>query len=182
MIEQRTPLFDYTRAEIVAGIFVLVGLGALAYLSISIGGLHVLPRQAYSVRARFSNIGDLKPHASVKIAGVTVGRVEAIRLAEFVGEAELSIDKAVRLPKDTIASITTAGLLGDAYVSLTPGGDDVDLKEGDRIAQTEPAMNMADLVGHAAFGNASAPARQDQPSKAAKPDPSNRSPSKGEPK
>jgi phospholipid/cholesterol/gamma-HCH transport system substrate-binding protein len=179
MMEQRTTLFDYTRAEIVAGLFVLVGLGALAYLSISIGGLHVLPRATYHVRARFSNIGDLKPHASVKIAGVTVGRVEAIRLAEFVGEAELGIDKAVRLPKDTIASITTAGLLGDAYVSLTPGGDDVDLKEGDRIAQTEPAMNMADLVGHAAFGNASAPARQDPKDKQ---NPADKAPPKGQPK
>jgi phospholipid/cholesterol/gamma-HCH transport system substrate-binding protein len=184
MIEQRTSLFDYTRAEVFAGFFVLVGLAALAYLSISIGGLHLLPRDAYHVRARFSNIGDLKPHASVKVAGVTVGRVDAIRLAEFVGEAELGIDKEVRLPKDTIASITTAGLLGDAYVSLTPGGDDVDLKDGDRIAQTEPAMNMADLVGHAAFGNASAPARQDKNDKQDKQDQDkpNAPPSKGEPK
>ena len=159
MIETKTPLFDYTRAEIVAGLFVLLGLALLGYMSISIGGFRFRPRNAYHVRARFSNIGDLKPHAPVKIAGVTVGRVESIRLAEFVGEVDLGLGRAVRLPKDTIASITTAGLLGDAYVSLSPGGSDTNLKDGDRIAQTEPALNMADIVGRAAFGTTQAPAR-----------------------
>jgi phospholipid/cholesterol/gamma-HCH transport system substrate-binding protein len=157
MIETKTPLFDYTRAEIVAGLFVLLGLALLGYMSISIGGFRFRPRNAYHVRARFSNIGDLKPHAPVKIAGVTVGRVESIRLAEFVGEVDLGLGRAVRLPKDTIASISTAGLLGDAYVSLSPGGSSADLKDGDRISQTEPALNMADLVGRAAFGTSQAP-------------------------
>jgi phospholipid/cholesterol/gamma-HCH transport system substrate-binding protein len=159
MIENKSPLFDYTRAEIGAGLFVLLGLVTLGYLSTSIGGLHLLPRDDYHVRARFSNIGDLKPNAPVKIAGVTIGRVDSIRLEEFVGEVQLGIGRAVRLPKDTIASITTAGLLGDAYVSLSPGGSDTNLKDGDRIAQTEPALNMADIVGRAAFGTAQAPAR-----------------------
>ena len=162
MIENRTPLFDYTRAEIAAGLFVIAGLAVLGYLSLSIGGLRILPRDAYHVEARFSNIGDLKARAPVKIAGVTIGRVESIRLADFVGEAELAINRSVRLPKDTIASIATAGLLGDAYVSLSPGGSDVDLKEGDRVAQTEPALNMADILGRAAFGTSS-PGRDDEP-------------------
>jgi phospholipid/cholesterol/gamma-HCH transport system substrate-binding protein len=170
MIENKTPLFDYTRAEIVAGTFVVLGLVVLGYLSISIGGLRILPRDAYHVKARFSNIGGLKGNAPVKIAGVTVGRVDAIRLADYVGEVELGINKGVRLPKDTIASISTAGLLGDAYVALSPGGADADLKEGDRIAQTEPALNIADIVGRTAFGTAQEPARggdkSDQPAKA----------------
>jgi phospholipid/cholesterol/gamma-HCH transport system substrate-binding protein len=159
MIEtNKTPLFDYTRAEITAGLFVVVGLALLGYLSISVGGLRFRPRNAYHVRARFANIGDLKPRAPVKVAGVTIGRVESIHLAEFVGEVELGIGRAVHLPKDTIASISTAGLLGDAYVALSPGGATDDLKDGDRIAQTEPALNMADLVGRAAFGTSQAPA------------------------
>lgn len=153
--------FDYTRAELVAGLFVILGLGGLGYLSTSIGGLQVLPRDAYHVTARFSNVGDLKGRAPVKIAGVTIGRVESIHLAEFVAEVELGINRGVHLPKDTIASIATAGLLGDAYVALSPGGADVDLKEGERIAQTEPALNMADLVGRAAFGASSTPASKD---------------------
>jgi phospholipid/cholesterol/gamma-HCH transport system substrate-binding protein len=159
MIENKSPLFDYTRSEITAGVFVLVGLVTLGYLSMSVGGLRLLPRKEYHVRARFSNIGDLKPHAPVKIAGVTVGRVDAIHLQDFVGEVQLGIGRAVHLPKDTIASITTAGLLGDAYVSLSPGGSDVNLKDGDPISQTEPALNMSDLVGRAAFGNSEGNAR-----------------------
>jgi phospholipid/cholesterol/gamma-HCH transport system substrate-binding protein len=163
MIENKTTLFDYTRAEIVAGLFVILGLAALGYLSTTTGGLSFLPRDDYHVRARFSNVGDLKVHAPVKIAGVTIGRVDSIRLAEFVGEAQLGIGRSVHLPKDTIASITTAGLLGDAYVALSPGGSDEDLKDGDRIGQTEPALNMADLVGRAAFGTSQAPARGGEP-------------------
>jgi phospholipid/cholesterol/gamma-HCH transport system substrate-binding protein len=158
MIDEKTPLFHHTRAEIAAGVFVLAGLALIGYLSISIGGLRLRPRNAYHVKARFSNVGDLKMHAPVKVAGVTIGRVESIRLVDYLGEAELGIARDMRLPKDTIVSIATAGLLGEAYVSLSPGAADVDLRDGDRIAQTEPALNMSDLVGHAAFGGSQAPA------------------------
>jgi phospholipid/cholesterol/gamma-HCH transport system substrate-binding protein len=170
MIDNRTPVFDYTRAEIVAGVFVLIGLAMLGYLSTAIGGLRLRPRDAYHVRARFSNIGDLKARAPVKVAGVTVGRVDSIRLAELVAEVRLGISRTVRLPQDTIASISTAGLLGDAFVSLSPGGSDVNLKDGDSIGQTEPALNMSDLVGKAAFGTTQAPSpNDDQGNKADEP-------------
>ena len=69
----------------------------------------------------------------------------------------MAIDSGVRLPKDSIASITTAGLLGDAYVSLSPGGADQDLADGDRITHTEPALNVSDLLGRYAFGGAKGP-------------------------
>jgi phospholipid/cholesterol/gamma-HCH transport system substrate-binding protein len=145
-------MFDYTKMEIVTGVFVVLGLAALGYLSISIGGLRVLPRDAYRVTARFSNVGDLKARAPVKIAGVTIGRVESIRLADYYGETQLSIRRDVKLPKDTIASITTAGLLGEAYVALSPGSDDQDVAEGGRLGHTEPAINVSDLIGRTAFG------------------------------
>jgi len=153
MPRQRSP-FDYTRAEMGTGVFLLLGLVGLGYLSISIGGLRVLPRHRYLVSARFSNVGDLKLRAPVKIAGVTIGRVESIELADYFGHAVLAIDQKVALPKDTIASITTAGLLGDAYVSLSPGASEHNLANGDRITHTEPALNIADLVGRYAFGTA----------------------------
>jgi phospholipid/cholesterol/gamma-HCH transport system substrate-binding protein len=145
-------VFDYTKTEIVAGAFVVLGLVVLGYLSISIGGLRLMPRDDYRVRARFSNVGDLKPRAPVKVAGVTIGRVESIRLADYYGEAELAIARKVSLPRDTIASIATAGLLGDAYVALSPGGDEANMKDGDRITHTEPALNVADIIGRYAFG------------------------------
>jgi phospholipid/cholesterol/gamma-HCH transport system substrate-binding protein len=147
-------LFDYTKTEIIAGAFVVLGLAMLAYLSISIGGLRILPGHHYRISARFSNVGDLKLRAPVKVAGVTIGKVDAIRLTDYFGEAVLAIEQGVALPKDTIASITTAGLLGDAYVSLSPGGAEQNLRDGDRITHTEPALNMSDLIGRYAFGAA----------------------------
>ena len=150
-------MFDYTKMEIVAGVFVVLGLAALGYLSISIGGLRVRPGKTYRVSARFSNLGDLKARAPVKIAGVTIGRVESIRLADYYGLAELAISRDVSLPKDTIASIATAGLLGDAHVALSPGSAEANLADGDRISHTEPAVNITDIIGRTAFGTTGAP-------------------------
>jgi phospholipid/cholesterol/gamma-HCH transport system substrate-binding protein len=145
-------LFDYTKTEIAVGSFLILGLGLLGYLSISIGGLSIVPERRYHVVARFSNVGDLKPRAPVKVAGVTVGQVEAVRMVDYLGEAELAIDQSVKLPKDTIASIATSGLLGEAHVALSPGGAEGDLAAGDRISHTEPAINVTDLLGRYAFG------------------------------
>jgi phospholipid/cholesterol/gamma-HCH transport system substrate-binding protein len=143
---------DYTRMEIVTGIFVVLGLGALGYLSISVGGLRVGPRDTYRVSARFANVGDLKARAPVKIAGVNVGRVESIRLSDYYGEVELAIGRNIALPKDTIASIATSGLLGESYVGLSPGGAEANLSDGGRITHTEPAINISDIIGRTAFG------------------------------
>jgi phospholipid/cholesterol/gamma-HCH transport system substrate-binding protein len=151
-------LFDYTKVEVVTGAFVILGLAVLGYLSISIGGLRILPQPHYLVGARFANVGDLKVRAPVKIAGVTVGQVQDIRLAEYFGEVDLSILRGVALPKDTIASITTSGLLGDSYVSLSPGGAEQNLRDGDRLTHTEPALNISDIIGRYAFGSTAQPA------------------------
>jgi phospholipid/cholesterol/gamma-HCH transport system substrate-binding protein len=164
-------VFEYTKTEIIAGAFVVVGLVLLGYLSISIGGLRLLSEPQYRVGARFANVGDLKVRAPVKVAGVTVGQVRAIRLADYFGEVDLGIVRGVELPKDTIASITTAGLLGDAYVSLSPGGAEQNLRDGDRLTHTEPALNIADLIGRYAFGaGASAAPNDGQSPAAAKPE------------
>ena len=161
-------MFEYTKIEVVTGAFVLFGLAVLGYLSISIGGLRILPEPHYRVGARFSNVGDLKVRAPVKVAGVTIGQVQAIRLTDYLGEVDLSIVRGVMLPKDTIASITTSGLLGDSYVSLSPGGAEQDLRDGDRVTHTEPALNMADIIGRYAFGAAAPSAGGQSPPPAAK--------------
>jgi phospholipid/cholesterol/gamma-HCH transport system substrate-binding protein len=147
-------LFDYKKAEISAGAFLLLGLAVLAWLSISIGGFKLSSRDAYRLRARFSNVGGLKLRAPVKVAGVTIGSVEAIRLVDYYAEVELAVNREVQLPADTIASIATAGLLGEAHVSLSPGSADENLAAGARITHTEPALNVADLLSRYAFGNA----------------------------
>jgi len=164
-------LFDYTKVEIVTGTFVILGLAVLGYLSISIGGLRIFPEPHYRVGARFANVGDLKVRAPVKIAGVTVGQVQGIRLAEYFGEVDLSILRGVVLPQDTIASITTSGLLGDSYVSLSPGGAEQNLRDGDHLTHTEPALNIADIIGRYAFGSAAPPSDGQSPAPGARRDP-----------
>ena len=136
---------EYTPTEFAVGIFVLVGLLALAYLSVSIGGLE-LGVQRIPVMARFASVGDLKEGAAVKIAGVKVGKVDSVRLENYAAEVQLAVDAELAIPSDTIASIRTEGLLGESYVLLRPGGAETDLEAGDRIPQTEPALDLIDLL------------------------------------
>lgn len=152
---------QHTRNEIMVGIFVMIGIAALAYLSISIGGLELFPPERYVVKARFASVGDLKDGAPVRIAGVKVGQVKTVHLAEYMAEADLAIGRSIKLPKDTIASIRTEGLLGNTYVALTPGGSLEDLRPGDVVAQTEPAIDLSDLLSRYAFGHKNEPANED---------------------
>jgi len=143
---------SYTKLELSVGAFVVAGALAIGYLSLTLGRLSIGGTDRYPVQARFSSVGSLKKGDPVKIAGVSVGEVARIRLADFTAEAELELDRDVRLPDDTIASIETAGLLGDAYVSLAPGASDKSLSEGQRILRTEPAISLTELISRYAFG------------------------------
>ena len=137
---------SHSRIEIAVGIFVIAGILALGYLSVSVAGLDLFPGDATVVHARFASVGELKQGAAVKMAGVRVGEVRTIRLEQYAAEADLAVQTDIDLPADTIASIRTAGLLGESYVLLRPGGSERNLKTGDRISQTEPAIDLIDLV------------------------------------
>lgn len=143
----------YTRLEISVGVFVLAGALAVAYLSLTLGGLHLGRDPHYPLNARFASVGDLKVGDPVKLAGVTVGEVTNITLDDYNANAQLAVDESLKLPADTIASIKTAGLLGDAYVSISPGASADDLPPGGRIARTEPALSIVDLIAKYAFGS-----------------------------
>ena len=136
----------HTRAELAVGSFVIAGVAALAYLSVSIGGLELFENDRMKIDARFASVGDLKEGATVKMAGVKVGRVADIWLENYAAETTLAIDASIELPSDTIASIRTEGLLGESYVLLRPGGAEDNLQEGGRIGQTEPAIDLIDLL------------------------------------
>jgi phospholipid/cholesterol/gamma-HCH transport system substrate-binding protein len=144
---------QYTRLETSVGVFVAVGALALAYLSITLGGLQIGGTKNYPVIARFSSVGGLKVGDAVKVAGVSVGEVAAIKLVDFAAEAQLDVQQDLKLPEDTIASVQSAGLLGDVYVSLSPGASEKDLPSGGRIQQTEPAVSLTELIGKYAFGS-----------------------------
>ena len=139
----RAPLRD-----LLVGIFVLAGLGAVAYLSLGVGGLSYGGPRRMPLVADFDEIGGLKPRAQVVIAGVKVGQVSAITLGEgYRARVELHVDAGLKLPIDTSASIMTAGLLGDRYVSLQVGGDDKLLQPGDQITMTESAVLLERVIG-----------------------------------
>lgn len=143
----------YTRHEISVGAFVAAGVAALAYLSIQLGDFQLFEGETTTLSARFASVGSLKAGDPVKIAGVTVGSVSGIRLEHFEAEATFSLTEPVKLPDDSIASIQSAGLLGDSYVALSPGASDKDLASGERITRTEPAVSLTELISKYAFGS-----------------------------
>jgi len=152
------------------GIFVVIGLAAIAFLSLKVGNLtSVSSAPGYHLEAAFDNIGGLKLRAPVKAAGVVVGRVESIRLDPKTYEAQVSlnIEKQYQFTKDTIASILTSGLLGEVYVGLDSGGDTQMLADNARIAKTQSAMVLEKLIGQFMFDKAAsgttAPSAMDPP-------------------
>ena len=156
------------------GIFVVIGLGAIAFLSLKVGNLtSVSNAPGYHLDASFDNIGGLKQRAPVKAAGVLVGRVERIRLDPQTYQAlvTMRIDQGYQFTKDTIASVLTSGLLGEVYIGLDSGGDTQMLADGARIGKTQSAMVLEKLIGQFMFdkaaSGATAPVTQDAPVPAA---------------
>lgn len=134
--------------DFVTGLFVLTGLGALAYLSFTVGGLSYTGDTGLDVYAMFDQVAGLKPKSPVDIAGVRVGQVRSITLDEtFRAKVVLELDSKLQLPIDSSAAIVTAGILGDRYVQLSPGAEDEMLKPGEQIAYTESAMVLERLIG-----------------------------------
>lgn len=144
-----------TNLELFVGIFVLLGIAAVAYLAIKLGSGSLLGGDTYLLEARFANAGGLHSGGSVMLAGVTVGRVETVRVdpADFSAIATLRVASAVRLPTDSMASIKTSGLIGDKYVCLSPGADETTLAPGTRITMTESAVDLESLISKMAFGS-----------------------------
>src|SRR3989304_3673468 len=138
--------------EVVVGLFLLLGVVALGYLSVRLGKMEVLGFRGYAVFADFPTVGGLKTGASVEIAGVKVGQVEEIALNEYKARLTLRINKKIRLQEDTIASVKTKGLIGEKYVRLSPGGLDAMIPPGGRIRETEPHIDIEDLIGNYIFG------------------------------
>ena len=144
--------------DLLVGLFVLLGFGALVFLAVRAGNMSssIALSDTYETRAKFDNIGGLKPRAAVRSAGVTVGRVASITLdaKTYQGVVRLEIDKGVQFPKDSQARILTAGLLGDQYIGLEPGADEKNFVAGDTIAQTQSAVVLESLISQFLFNKA----------------------------
>jgi phospholipid/cholesterol/gamma-HCH transport system substrate-binding protein len=139
--------------EIVVGLFVVVGFVCFAWLSVRLGDIDLLGPPTYQLTASFGSVSGLKAGAIVEIAGVQVGKVEGIRFDADKYEAlvSLAIDEGVVLQEDSIASVRTAGIIGDRYIDISPGGSDVEIHDGGRIVETESAINLEELVSKYIF-------------------------------
>lgn len=144
------------RLEFAVGAFLLLALASLLVLALaSSNGKFGFGQSTYPLKARFTNLGQLRPNAPVKIGGVNIGTVADIQLDPVKLDAvvTLAIDSRYKdLPSDTSAGILTGGLLGESYVGLQPGGDLEPLKPGDEIAFTTPAVDLIQMVGKYMFG------------------------------
>lgn len=144
--------------EIIVGLFVVLGLAALFMLAMQVSNLSTFSGEdGYEVKARFENIGGLKVRSPVTVAGVRVGRVSRIDFDNNTFEAVVSMNIGATyntLPNDTSASIFTAGLLGEQYVSLEPGGDDKILQNGSEIRLTQSAIVLEQVIGQFLYSQA----------------------------
>ena len=140
--------------EFGVGIFVLLGILCLGYLTLRLGEVEILGDVYYPLQARFTSVTGLKVGAQVEIAGVQVGQVESIVLDPKDQRAVVGfkVKQWIQLSDDVIASVKTAGLLGDKFIQLSPGGSERILKPGELIIETEPALDIEALISKYAFG------------------------------
>ena len=146
-----------TTLDLWVGVFVAIGIAALLFLALKVGSISGSGIQSpYTLSAHFDNIGGLKVRAPVKSAGVLVGRITDIQFdpATYEAVVSMTIDGRYRFPKDTFASIYTAGLLGEQYVGFDAGGDERMLQAGDTIAKTQSAVVLEKLISQFLFSKA----------------------------
>jgi phospholipid/cholesterol/gamma-HCH transport system substrate-binding protein len=137
-----------SQRDLVVGVFVLLGLGAIAYLSLQVGGMQYNGPGGFKVLATFDEIGGLTARAPVVISGVKVGQVTSIILDDDLrAEVALDVREGLELSIDTTASIRTSGLLGNQFVALEPGGEAEILADGEFVDFTESALNLEKLIG-----------------------------------
>jgi phospholipid/cholesterol/gamma-HCH transport system substrate-binding protein len=141
--------------ETIAGIFVLVGLLCVGYLTAKLGNVSVLGDESYALYARFTSVSGLRVGNPVEMLGLEIGHVAKFEMDQDNQQAiaELKIQEGIKIYDDAIASIKTAGLIGDKYVRIDPGGGGELLENGDAITETESPIDIGELIGKYAFGD-----------------------------
>ena len=143
---------ERTKVNVAVGMFLVVGILALGYLSIRLGRVSFLGGTGYLVTADFPSVGGLKAGSGVEIAGVLIGRVEAIGLADYQARVTLRLNSGVKLQDDSIASIKTKGLIGEKYIRISPGGSDKIIPPNGRIREVEAPVDLEELISKYIFG------------------------------
>jgi phospholipid/cholesterol/gamma-HCH transport system substrate-binding protein len=134
------------------GVFVVIGLVALGWMSVKLGRVDLLGKSGYVVSADFPSVGGLKAGSTVEIAGVEIGRVDRITLVDYQARVVMMIQPQVKLQDDSIASIKTKGLIGEKYIRISPGGSDKLIGPNGRIREVEPPVDFEELLSKYIFG------------------------------
>jgi len=137
------------------GLFILIGLGCTAYLAMTLANTTFFSGDSYLVSAKFTAVNGLRPGSNVEISGVAVGKVADITLDQTLYQAvvTMQVQNAVGIPVDSVAAIKTSGLIGDKYVSITPGADDAMLETGGVIQDTQAALDIEEMISKYVFGS-----------------------------
>ncbi len=154
--------------QLIVGIFAILGIIALAILSLSLGKLTLLPKPGYTLYASFDNISGLKAGDQIQLDGVQIGKVAQIGLKDMRARVAMRIDDGVEIDADAIAAVKTSGIIGDKYVSIALGPSDRILKEGDSIRQTQSAFVLEDAIGQLINSSGSADSKDSKSSNSEK--------------
>ena len=140
------------KMDFAVGLFMIVGILCLGYLTVKLGRLEVLGGEGYELEAVFSNGGGIKAGSAVVIAGVEVGRVKTVELRDYQARVLISLPEGMQIQEDAIASVKTKGLIGEKFLEISPGGSDELLPPGGRIRDTQPAVDLEQLISNYVFG------------------------------
>ena len=143
---------DRTRVNIAVGIFVILGVVALGYLSVQLGQVSFLGSRGYAVTVDFPSVGGLKAGSAVEIAGVEIGRVDSIGLVDYQARVTLRVHTGIKLQEDSIASIKTKGLIGEKYIRISPGGSEKIIPPNGKIREVEAPVDFEELLSKYIFG------------------------------
>jgi phospholipid/cholesterol/gamma-HCH transport system substrate-binding protein len=138
--------------ELAVGVFLVIGIFSLVFISVKLGRLEVLGSGGYVLYAKFEDAGGIKAGADVDIAGVKIGRVDSVTLNNYQALLEFTINPNIKIQEDSIASIRTKGLIGEKFVEISPGASDKILRNGGRIRETESAIDIEELISKYVFG------------------------------
>ena len=141
--------------ETTVGIFVLCGLVLIGYMTVKLGHVTFFGDDSYSLYAKFTSVSGLRVGNPVKMLGMEIGRVENLSIdqKDMKAVVEIRVKNSIKVYDDAIAAIKTEGLIGDRYLSIDPGGGGVLLAAGATIIETQPAVEISDLIGKYAFGD-----------------------------
>lgn len=144
---------DKQHTELLVGIFMLVGIIAITFLALRLGDVGLFNNDEYVIKAKFTSASGLREGAYVEMAGVTVGKVKRIEFdtENYLADVSISLPKTILIPDDSIASIRTAGIIGDKFIKISAGGSEDMVEAGMEIIETEPSINLEELISKYIF-------------------------------